>query len=182
MPGIDPLIARRRLLAGAAAALAMPLTGLRAAAALPLTPAQTAGPFYPRTYPEDHDADLLRVDGRAARALGDETWVEGNVTDPAGRPLAGAVVEIWQCDANGRYHHPWDRRDVPRDDDFQGYGRVRVSADGSYRFRTIRPVSYPGRTPHIHFRVVRADGGSLVTQMYVRGEPGNARDGVLTLL
>ena len=152
---------RRRVLRVGAAGLALPLLGLRAvAAALPLTPAQTAGPFYPRQIPADHDADLLRIDGRDATALGDETVLAGRVTDPAGEPLTGAVVEIWQCDANGRYHHPWDRRDVPLDAGFQGYGR----------------------TAHVHFRVSRPRGDALVTQMYVRGEPGNARDGILNRL
>jgi protocatechuate 3,4-dioxygenase beta subunit len=87
-------------------------------------------------------------------------------------------VEIWQCDANGRYRHPSDRN-ATRDPAFQGRGRMVSGADGRYAFRTIRPVSYPGRTPHIHFAIVAPQGAKLVTQMYVAGEPQNARDGVL---
>jgi protocatechuate 3,4-dioxygenase beta subunit len=88
-------------------------------------------------------------------------------------------VEIWQCDANGRYHHLADRRDAPLDDGFQGYGQYVTGTDGGYRFRTIRPVRYPGRTPHIHFKLSGSGFGGLTTQMYVAGEPRNARDGVL---
>ena len=101
-------------------------------------------------------------------------WVEGRVTDTAGVPLAGGVVEIWQCDAAGHYHHPGDGgRAAP---DFQGFGRVTLGRDGRYRFRTIRPAPYTGRTPHIHFKVRLGPRDLLTTQMYVEGEPGNARD------
>jgi protocatechuate 3,4-dioxygenase beta subunit len=96
--------------------------------------------------------------------------------------MAGAQVEIWQCDANGRYLHPRDRGAKPRDTAFQGYGRTLCRADGSYSFRTIRPVAYPGRTPHIHFAVTPPGGGSLVTQMYVAGESLNERDGLYASL
>jgi protocatechuate 3,4-dioxygenase beta subunit len=88
-------------------------------------------------------------------------------------------VEIWQCNAFGRYHHPRDRRDAPIDENFQAYGRSTTGGDGLYRFRTIRPVHYPGRTPHIHFAVSGPGIDTLVTQMYVAGEPRNASDGLL---
>jgi len=171
---------RRRILGTGLSALAVAAVWpYSVRAALPPTPAQTAGPFYPRERPAEHDADLLRVGTREARALGAETWIEGRVLDTAGDLVPDALVEIWQCDANGRYHHPLDRRPVPPDDAFQGYGQTLVDAAGGYRFRTIRPVAYPGRTPHIHFRVSAPGVGVLVTQMYVRGEPLNERDGVL---
>jgi protocatechuate 3,4-dioxygenase beta subunit len=95
-----------------------------------------------------------------------------------GKPIAGARVEIWQCDANGRYIHSADRGSRPRDSAFQGFGRTVSGPDGSYRFRTIRPVPYPGRTPHIHFAVTAPGRGELVTQMYVAGEAQNERDGL----
>ena len=101
----------------------------------------------------------------------------GRVLDRQGRPLPGLLVEIWQCDANGRYLHPGDRRG-PRDPGFQGFGRALADAGGGYRFRTIRPVAYPGRTPHIHFKVLRAGDELLTTQMYVAGEAQNERDGL----
>jgi protocatechuate 3,4-dioxygenase beta subunit len=91
-----------------------------------------------------------------------------------GRPLPDAVVEIWQCDSRCRYLHPGDRGG-PRNGAFQGYGRIRTGADGAYRFRTIRPIAYPGRTPHIHFAVAAPGRKALITQMYVAGEPLNAR-------
>src|SRR5204863_6196939 len=79
----------------------------------------------------------------------------------------------------GRYHHPGDRSAAPIDPGFQGYGETVSTDEGGYRFRTIRPVAYTGRTAHIHFAVTVPRGGKLVTQMYVEGEPGNARDMVL---
>lgn len=167
--------ARRRFVLGATGAvLAAPLS----AWALDRTPAQTEGPFYPDKMPSDLDADLVRVAGKDAQAMGTVAHVMGRVTDLDGRPLSGALVEIWQCDANGRYLHTADRRDPPpRDGNFQGYGKLVTEFDGSYRFRTIRPVVYPGRTPHIHFAVRAPGRRDLVTQLYIKGEPNNLRDG-----
>ena len=88
--------------------------------------------------------------------------------------MAGAQVEIWQCDHQGRYHHPGDGGRA--DPHFQGFGRVRVGADGRYRFRTIRPVAYGGRTPHIHVKVKLGARELLTTQLYVEGDPHNERD------
>jgi len=174
--------ARRRWL-GQAGTLA--LAGLLpplAYATTPLrpTPMQSAGPFYPDVYPADSDGDLVHVTGSARSALGEITELTGRVVDTAGRPLAGARIEIWQCDANGRYHHPRDAGANPRDDGFQGYGRAATDDDGRYRFLTIRPVPYPGRTPHIHVAVHAAGlEHPLVTQMYVAGHPLNDDDFLL---
>jgi protocatechuate 3,4-dioxygenase beta subunit len=172
----NSVIERRRVLLGAGAAvvtIAAPVL-----AALPETPQQTTGPFYPRDLPLDRDNDLARVAGAAEPAKGQLAHVFGRVLDREGRPIAGARVEIWQCNAFGRYHHPRDTRDAPLDPGFQGYGETVSAADGGYRFRTIRPVPYPGRTPHIHFAVSAPGASRLVTQMYVAGEPLNARDGL----
>lgn len=170
---------RRRELLGATVALAL-APALRAAeGALLPTPRQTAGPFYPDTLPLDSDNDLVQVAGRDAPAAGQIANVYGRVLDPGGLPIRDARVEIWQCDANGRYHHPRDRGGPPRDDNFQGFGTTVTDADGRYRFRTIKPVPYPGRTPHIHFRLLGAGFEPLTTQMYVRGEPRNERDFLL---
>ena len=165
---------RRRLLAGLAGlGLAGP-----AAAAGPLvpTPGQTEGPFYPVTIPADHDHDLVRVEGAAARAMGTVLHLTGRVLDRWGRPLREALVEIWQCDAHGVYRHPRAPLQEMADPGFQGYGRSLLGPDGAYRFRTIRPVPYPGRTPHIHVAVVVPGTGRLVSQLYVEGEPLNERD------
>ena len=137
------------------------------------TPPQTEGPFYPVTLPADTDFDLLR-NASQADAKGDPAWVEGVVTDTAGVPVSGAVVEIWQCDHAGRYHHPGDGGRA--DPAFQGFGRVAVGRDGRYRFRTLKPVPYTGRTPHIHVKVKLDRLELLITQLYVAGEPGNERD------
>lgn len=137
------------------------------------TPAQTEGPFYPLAFPKDADNDLLH-NGSLHYPEGQAVWLEGSVCDLAGRPLVGAQVEIWQCDQAGHYHHPGDggRADAR----FQGFGRCTVGADGLYRFRTIRPAPYSGRTPHIHVKVRLGDRELLTTQVYVAGDPGNPRD------
>jgi protocatechuate 3,4-dioxygenase beta subunit len=171
--------ARRRLLAASLAGAALAGVPWRARAQSRVaTPSQTAGPFYPREFPADGDGDLVAVKGRSGIAKGELLLLGGTVTDTSGRPLAGARVEIWQCNAFGRYHHPGDRSGAPLDPDFQGWGAFVTAGDGGYRFRTIKPVPYPGRTPHIHFRVSGRAAPELVTQMYLEGEPGNARDGL----
>jgi protocatechuate 3,4-dioxygenase beta subunit len=163
------------------AGLALPGTfRVFAAEALPPTPAQTPGPFYPLSFPADSDNDLVHVSGRPEAAKGVVTRIAGRILDRAGNPVAGARVEIWQCDANGRYHHVSDdRAGRPRDDSFQGYGKTVTDGSGGYRFLTIRPVPYPGRAPHIHFAVSGGGRQPFVTQMYVAGEPGNDRDQLL---
>ena len=181
MSGI--ILPRRGVLrAGLLALPALTPGGVRAADLLP-TPPQTEGPFYPDELPRDTDSDLVRVTGADAQALGRVAHVLGRVVDRHGRPLPGVPVEVWQCDAHGRYlargDTAWFGRRPARDPGFQGYGRTLTDAGGGYRFRTIRPVAYPGRTPHIHFKVRGARGNELLTtQMYVAGEPGNARDGI----
>jgi len=139
------------------------------------TPAQAEGPFYPVEFPTDSDSDLL-ANGVRHYAGGTPATVIGTVLDTAGRAVAGAAVEIWQCDAAGHYHHPGDGGRA--DPAFQGFGRVAVDASGAWRFRTIRPAPYSGRTPHIHLKVRLGVHTLLTTQLYVQGEPGNARDGL----
>lgn len=169
---------RRTLVFGTAAMVALPAVWRPAraqpASPLRLTPSQTEGPFYPVAWPADSDFDLLRNGARAPVAQGTPAWVVGSVSDRAGRPLRGALVEIWQCDPAGHYHHPGDGNRA--DPAFQGAGRVAVDADGRWRFRTLRPVAYAGRTPHIHVKVKLAQRELLTTQLYVSGDPGNARD------
>jgi protocatechuate 3,4-dioxygenase, beta subunit len=176
------MIPRRRMLEGFVASAAG-LSVLRSrvgAAPLPPTPAQTAGPFYPQWFPADTDNDLVHIAGRDGTAKGTLTLVSGRVLDQDGGPVAGARVEIWQCDANGRYHYVRDDgAGPPPDENFQGYGRTTTDREGGYLFRTIRPVPYPGRTPHIHFAVSAPGFRRLITQLYVAGEPQNERDGVL---
>ncbi len=161
----------RRTVVGAGLAV---LTVNPALAALTPTPRQTTGPFYPNRLPLDHDNDLVTVQGRPAPAQGIVTHLFGRVVDTDGRPIPEAVVEIWQCDALGRYHHPRDGGGA--DPNFQGFGRMRADADGAWRFRTIKPVPYPGRTPHIHVQVIAPGARPFASQLYVAGEGRNAGD------
>jgi protocatechuate 3,4-dioxygenase, beta subunit len=161
---------------GLAAWLASPL--LRAAG-LVFTPAQDRGPFYPLTLPLDKDNDLTRVAGQTGVASGEITDVSGHVLDASGRPLRDVLIEIWQVNAFGRYHHEGDRQDKPLDPNFQGYGQCVSDAQGAYRFRTIKPVAYPGRAPHIHFSLRGVDARPLTTQLYVAGAPENEKDFLL---
>jgi protocatechuate 3,4-dioxygenase, beta subunit len=185
LPPTPSLSSRRYLLvsgAAAAVAAAWPSGATRAQPApLAPTPRQTTGPFYPVDWAGDADGDLVRVAGAAAMAQGVVTHLRGRVLDARGVPVPGAIVEIWQCDAFGRYRHPRDRQDG-RDPGFQGRGRMVAGPDGAYAFRTIRPVPYPGRTPHIHAAVTAPGRQALVTQFYVDGEPLNGRDGLFSAL
>jgi protocatechuate 3,4-dioxygenase beta subunit len=143
------------------------------------TPGQTLGPFYPRgaaERPSQTDADLLVFEGGRLLSRGVALYLTGRVLDRQGSPLAQAAVEIWQCDANAVYHHPAGGAESERDPNFQGYGQALTGADGSFHFRTIRPVAYPGRTPHIHVRVAPRGAAAFATQLYLPDEPGNARD------
>jgi protocatechuate 3,4-dioxygenase, beta subunit len=169
---------RRRMLIGTTASL-VAAPGALAQRTLIVTPGQTEGPFYPVSFPADMDADLVRVQGLQAQAMGQITHVTGRVLNKRGDIVRGAQVEIWQCDANGIYNHPRQPGAQRRDAAFQGYGRTEVTSEGRYAFRTIKPVPYPGRTPHIHFKVSVPGTGRLTTQLYIAGEPRNASDGVL---
>lgn len=151
------------------------------------TASQIEGPFYPYDLPHEHDADLVRVGNGDARAMGQVTHVFGTVWTAEATPLGGALVEIWQCDANGRYRHP-DDLEAGRAADmrFQGYGRTLAGRDGAFRFRTIRPVSYAVsgtpivRAPHIHVAVSTRGVRRLTSQLYVAGEPLNDGDVALS--
>jgi protocatechuate 3,4-dioxygenase beta subunit len=149
------------------------------AEALTRTPAQTEGPFYPDRLPLDSDNDLVKLKDSLTPAAGEVTHLFGRVLNSRGEPVKGAVIEIWQVDANGSYLH--SRGINPsgkRDPHFQGFGRFETGSTGEYRFRTIKPVPYPGRTPHIHVKVLLGNRTLLTTQCYVEGEPRNEQDGI----
>ncbi|MEM7775569.1 MAG: protocatechuate 3,4-dioxygenase [Pseudomonadota bacterium] len=141
------------------------------------TPFATEGPFYPTPKMRfaDADNDLVKISGKVKEAGGEVVILKGRVFDRSGKPVTGARVEIWQCDATGRYLHTGDRRRAPRDPGFQGFGHVVTGSDGGYAFRTIKPVPYPGRTPHIHVKVFHGRQ-ELTTQFYIAGHRQNARD------
>jgi protocatechuate 3,4-dioxygenase, beta subunit len=153
-------------------AVAVALGGAAWAASLEPTPEQTLGPFYPSVLPEDRDADLVVVKGRDGQAQGTVLHLSGQVRDTNGGPVPDALVEIWQADVYGRYLPPKDGAPGRRDANFQGYGQARTDTAGTYTFRTIRPVPYESRPPHIHFQVTHPRFRALVTQLYVVGEPG----------
>lgn len=144
------------------------------------TQKQTEGPFYPDKLPLDTDNDLILINDNTTPAVGAISHLTGKILDAKGNPLTGAVVEIWQCDGNGVYLHTGDSKGKQKEQDkaFQGYGRFLTSKSGEYYFRTIKPVPYPGRTPHIHFKIKKGNKELLVTQMYIAGHPGNEKDGI----
>lgn len=139
------------------------------------TPSQTEGPFYPVMEPKDADYDLLK-NGTLTYTKGQPSWVEGVVTDLDGAPLKGGVIEIWQCDEAGHYDHPADGAKI--DSSFQGFGRVTLNAQGEFKFRTIKPPPYPGRTPHIHAKIKLGKRELVTTQLYVANDLGNEKDGI----
>ena len=171
-------IRRRQMIAAMMATGFLPGYRLLAESTLlPVTPSDAEGPFYPVDIPRDSDNDLLRVMGRKDTAPGQLAYVHGTVLDRYGTPIDGARVEIWQCDQGGVYNHP--RAGGTPDLSFQGFGAMVTSRAGGYHFRTLRPVPYTGRTPHIHYRVSAPGFSRLTTQLYVAEEANrNARDGL----
>lgn len=171
--------ASRRLFLGTLAAGAAYFTTPGAFADdLVKTPRQTEGPFFPDKLPLDTDNDLIILNDALTPAIGEITHLGGRILDASGNPVRNAVVEIWQCDQNGAYLHTRTSNADKRDKNFQGFGRFLTGSTGEYYFRTIKPVPYPGRTPHIHFKIRRGDKELLTTQCYIKGHSGNARDGI----
>jgi protocatechuate 3,4-dioxygenase beta subunit len=181
MKQLDTVLTRRGLLRGGlvlgAAAFFTP--GVFAEAVeLARTPRLTEGPFYPPRLPLDTDNDLIVINNSLTPAIGTITNLTGRVLSPAGEPINNAVVEIWQCDANGVYLAQGNRG--RSDKNFQGFGTFTTGTKGEYRFRTIKPVPYTGRTPHIHFKVKKGGRELLTTQLFINGHAQNRRDGVLS--
>jgi protocatechuate 3,4-dioxygenase alpha subunit len=151
-------------------------------AAEPITPSQTVGPFF-------HDC-LLRPDMRrnvlaGPGCQGARIRVEGRVLDGDGLPVPDALVEIWQANSHGRYHHPADARDLPLDPAFASFGRAATDESGAFWFETVKPgpVPFPdGRTQAPHICVVVCGRGllnHLFTRIYFAGDPANADDPLL---
>jgi len=177
---------RRQLLlhSGACAAVAA-LGGIAAAGEkLRRTPTQMLGPFYPLEKPLDDDADLTRVKGRKGRATGQVIHVMGRLMNAAGEPVKGARIEIWQANSHGRYAHPGDDNPAPLDPDFQGFASLVTDSEGRYRFKTIKPSTYPAgggmRPAHIHFDIA-GKINRLVTQMYFPGDQYFDADSVVAV-
>ena len=171
-------IARRRFLSRCGLSLAFLTVPGAFAEELLRTPQQTEGPFYPDKLPLDTDNDLIVLNDGITPAVGEISYVSGRILDEKGDPIRNAVVEIWQCDTGGAYLHTRTGNAGKRDVNFQGFGRFLTGSSGEYLFRTIKPVPYPGRTPHIHFAVKMKGREKWTTQCYIKGHPGNEKDGV----
>ena len=130
------------------------------------TAEMTLGPFFPREFAQGAD-DLTRSDGK--KPPGEVIEIVGRVTQADGKPLDNLLLEIWQADAQGRFDTA----------EFAGWGRAATDAQGNYRFRTIKPGLYTGRTRHIHFKVKVSGLPSLTSQLYFLGESQNSTDSVL---
>lgn len=172
----------RRAFAGSALAAVTMLGAQRAGATdpLPPTPDQALGPFYPVQRLAEVDADLTWLKGHKQRAQGAVIEVTGRVLDRRGNPVSGARLELWQCNAAGRYAHPNDIATAPLDPHFQGFAAIRTGRNGEWRITTIKPAGYDSpigwRTPHIHFDV-QGRAHRLITQMYFSDDAAtNAKD------
>jgi len=177
MNATDPILTRRGLLRGSLALGALALFSPGAfAEQLARTPRLTEGPFYPDKLPLDTDNDLVIANNPITPAVGEITHLTGRVLSISGEPIKDAVVEIWQVDNKGVYLHTADSGRRQRDTNFQGFGRFTTGTKGEYRFRTIKPVPYTGRTPHIHVKVKKGERELLTTQIFVNGHPQNNRD------
>lgn len=146
------------------------------------TPDQFVGPYYPVQKPTDGGNDMSHLPGRE-KALGEIIYVTGRVLNLHGEPCPNVNIEIWQCNAAGRYVHKNDHNPAPIDPNFDGYANIVTDAQGRYRFKTVKPGAYPitpdfWRPPHIHYDIV-GRVNRLVTQMYFPNEPLNAKDPIL---
>ncbi len=170
---------RRNILAAVGVgAVLLPVMG-RAATLRP-TPLETLGPFYPVTRPGDQDADLTRLAGRDGQAKGEVIELSGRVLAGDGSPVPGAILDLWQANAAGRYDSPLDANTLPLDPDFQGSAKLTTGADGRWRIVTVLPGAYPigggnFRTRHIHWDI-HGPHGRLPTQSYFPGEELNEKD------
>ncbi len=178
MAGLGSAFSRRCFLGSMAVTAAAFTTKGAFAEELVQTPQQTEGPFYPDKLPLDTDNDLLIINDDITPAVGEITHLGGRILDARGNPLRNALVEIWQVDNHGAYLHTRSGNRDARDNNFQGFGRFLTGSTGEYYFRTIKPVKYPGRTPHIHFAVKSQGHDKFTTQCYIKGEAANERDGV----
>lgn len=182
-------ISRRKLiqfsvLSGLAGALGVNGSITKAWALMP-TPNETEGPFYPVQDQQDKDADLTQIEGHAVAAQGRHIIVSGQVRDVAGDPIAMAVLDIWQADANGRYRHPRDPHPTKPDENFQGWAILNSDENGFFRFKTVMPGAYPAsgtwtRPPHIHFKISKPGYRALTTQMYFPDRELNHNDLLLS--
>ncbi len=177
----DPNLNRRGFLRGGMTlgAFAFTVPGLFAEE-LSKTPRVTEGPFYPDKLSLDTDNDLILINDKLTHAVGEITHLTGKILDVDGKPIKNATIEIWQVDAKAVYLHTRDSggKAAQQDKNFQGFGRFTTGSTGEYYFRTIKPVPYPGRAPHIHVKVKMGGKEVHTTQILVAGNSQNKTDGV----
>jgi protocatechuate 3,4-dioxygenase, beta subunit len=174
------LTRRRFLRAAAVTASYFTVPGLFAEELMRRTPEMTVGPLYPDNLPRDTDNDLIIVNDSITPAVGQITHLSGRILDTRGEPVLDALIEIWQVDSTATYLKERSHRPAGSfDPNFQGFGCFLTGSTGEYYFRTIKPVPYPTRqAPHIHFMVKVKGRSAWSTQLYIRGHPGNLRDGL----
>ena len=163
---------RRTLIAGLISSFAA--SAAIAQGQRPRTPGQFTGPFYPVGEVPIRPDFTTFAGGTAQGRIMDLT---GRVIDQTGQPIRGARIVFWQSDAQGIYRHDKDTRTAQIDPHFAAYGGVNVAEDGTYALRTILPVPYTGRPPHIHARVWVGTRDALTTQIYLDGQA--AENGLL---
>ena len=178
---MNVIVTRRHFLRSAGlAASFFTVPGAFAEELMRKTPSVTQGPLYPDELPLDVDNDLVIVGDSITPAVGEIAHVSGRVLGPNGERIKNAVVEIWQVDNKATYLVERSQKAAGSfDPNFQGFGRFETGSTGEYRFRTIKPVPYPTRrAPHIHFMVKMKGRDPFATQLYIKGHPGNDRDGI----
>ncbi len=144
---------------------------------VPPSPLDAAGPVFPKRFVKASEADLTQW-GKGP-PLGEKMILVGRVLDDSARPMRSALVELWQCNAAGRYAHPVDQHDAPLDPNFLGRGQALTDEAGEFRFVTIKPGAYPWRNhafgwrpAHIHFSLFGSSNVQrLITQMFFPGDP-----------
>jgi protocatechuate 3,4-dioxygenase, beta subunit len=156
----------------------------------PLTLSELTGPIHMERRLPVGSADLSCLNPGGPRALGQFITVSGRITDEDGAPLAGAMIELWQANASGKYIHEHDRHQAPLDPNFIGQGRFLTDVEGCYTFRTVKPGGYPvgsndwwWRPPHIHFSIFGPSWmDRFITQIFFPGEPLNETDLLLNAI
>ncbi len=150
---------------------------------LQATTSQTVGPYF------KIGLHWLNRDNLVGEGVsGERVTIQGRVVDGDGVPVPDAILEVWQANAHGKYDHPEDKQDKPLEPGFKGYGRVPVSAEGLFRFATIKPGPVPGpdgneQAPHLVVSVfMRGLERRLVTRIYFPDDARNAADSILNLV